>query len=290
MKKKETDALAAFDTGLKAEDHELAVTQMLKDKEESKEREKFVAKFLDGQPFDEIRCWNEYDFLNDTSLKAYIEAGRRLVVLKHMTEHGEFMSALEERGINQSTANRQMAVSIKFSNSSTLTNLSKSKLVELSQLSDDEIKQLTDDGIVLGKSLDELETMSTRELRELVRKSKAKIEKKDSELDKMRKENERLSDHLAQRDEAKAALKIDATVEWIRLNNAFDDFLKAIRNTPDSELDTMRHTYAQSLVSYFNDTMKEIEVEMHTTVVHLAPWEHRQKTEFEKIETEKIGE
>lgn len=290
MSKNKANPLAAFDAGLSQDDHELAVTQLVKNKKESQEREKFVAQFLDGQPFDETRCWNEYDFYYQNSAAAYIEAGKRLVVLKHMIDHGEFLNALSERNVNPRTAQAQMAVAIKFANTQTSTLLNRSKLIELTQLSDEEIKSLNDQGAVLGKSLDELETMSVRELQELVRKSKAKIEKKEAELEKMRKENERLADHATERDDAKAAVKIDATVEWIRLNRAFDDFLRAIRNTPDAELDKMRHTYAQSLIAYFNDTMKEIQVEMHTTVVHLAPWEHRQKTEFEKIESEPIGE
>lgn len=286
MSKHKTDVLAAFDGGLSKEDSELATQQLIKNKREAQEREKFVAKFLDGKPFDEIRCWNEYDFLNDTSLKAYVEAGRRLVVLKHMTEHGGFMESLEERGISPFTASRQMAVAIKFTNLPTSANLSKSKLIELTQLSDEEVKQLTDDGVALGKTLDELETMSVKELRELVKKSKSKEEKLREKIQKQESEIERLSDRATERDAAKAAVKLDATVEWLRLNKSFDDFLKAIRNTPDEELDKMRHTYAQSLISYFNDTMKEIQVEMHTTVVHLAPWEHRPKTEFEKVESE----
>lgn len=284
MKKKETDALAAFDSGLKS-DQDLAYQQMIKDKEESKEREKFVAKFLDGQPFDETRLWNEYEFFNANSAMAYVEAGRRLVVLKHMTDHGHFMQALAERNIAQRTANMQMAVSIKFANSPTSAILSRSKLIELTQLTDEEANELNESGIALGKSLDELETMSVKELRELVRKSKSKIEKKNEENEKLRRENERLADRASERDKAKEIGKMEINVDYLRLADAYNAFIKTLHNTSEEEIEKSKFIFGRALTAFFNDSMEIMGV--HTeTVVHVAGRNFRPLTDVEKADEE----
>jgi regulator of replication initiation timing len=284
MKKKETDALAAFDSGLKS-DQDLAYQQMIKDKEESKEREKFVAKFLDGQPFDETRLWNEYEFFYENSAAAFIEAGKRLVVLKHMVGHGEFMKALEERGINDRTARMQMAVAIRFANRSTSAVLGKSKLFLLTQLSEEETDTLNEQGTALGKSMDELESMSVKELRELVRKSKAKIEKKNEENEKLRRENERLADRASERDKAKEIGKMDINVDYLRLADAFNAFIKTLHNTSEEEIEKSKFIFGRALTAFFNDSMEIMGVHTETTV-HVAGRNFRPLTDVEKADEE----
>ena len=54
---------------------------------------------------------------------AIFELGGYLLLLKERAGHGKFMPVLERLGINQHSANKYMAVTQRFANSSTSTNL-----------------------------------------------------------------------------------------------------------------------------------------------------------------------
>lgn len=105
--------------------------------------------------------------------------GSRLLLLKEQCEHGEFMQRCERLDISQRVAQQIMQVTLRFSNAKTsshLTDLGRSKLLELLILDDGEIQELSEAGSVRGIELDDIDRMSVRELRKQLRDSKAQAQ------------------------------------------------------------------------------------------------------------------
>jgi len=143
-----------------------------------------------GAVEDEIR------FYQQRSVEAVMELGKRLLILKEMTPHGEFSKRIEMLGISKRTAQRFMSVVLKFSKTTSMSLLEKSgngtKLLELMVLEDDDIEIIDAGGSIGDVSLDAIETMSVRELKKALREAKADnaakdqlIQKKDSKINEL---------------------------------------------------------------------------------------------------------
>lgn len=151
----------------------------------------------------------EIKFYQRRSVEAVLETGKRLLLLKEITEHGGFMASLEGLGISQGLANKFMSATVKFSKSSTSTiltlpNINHSKLLELMVLDEGEIDALADGGTVRGLKLDDVDCMSVSELRTALRKTQreqqeelaAKAEmlrRRDERINNLEEENARLT-------------------------------------------------------------------------------------------------
>lgn len=129
---------------------------------------------------------DEIRFYQQRSVEAVMELGKRLLILKEMTPHGEFSKRIEMLGFSKRTAQRFMSVVLKYSKTTTLSLLEKSgngsKLLELMVLDDDDIEIIDNGGSVGDVSLDTIETMSVRELKKALREAKDTIESKDQDL------------------------------------------------------------------------------------------------------------
>ncbi|MCO1336237.1 DUF3102 domain-containing protein [Microbulbifer sp. OS29] len=143
--------------------------------------------YLDGQPYDRLRLVNEARFCLAQSAEAMLEAGRRLIVIKEHEPRGELQQIIEqELGLNQRVAQRMMQAAAKFlspklgKQSKALVQLGKTKLYELMLEDDEELAELADGGTVAGLNLDDIDRMSTRELRLALRDARADNEAKDS--------------------------------------------------------------------------------------------------------------
>jgi len=116
----------------------------------------------------------EIRFYQRRSVEAVLETGKRLLLLKEISGHGEFMSSLERLGVGQSLANKLMAATMKFSNSESTTilslpNINQGKLLELLVLDEGEIEALDQGDTVRGVKLDDIDCMSVSELRRALR-------------------------------------------------------------------------------------------------------------------------
>lgn len=123
--------------------------------------------------------------------------GAGLLMLKELTEHGEFGRRVEALGLNLETAKRRMVAVRKFSKSvagDTFRNAvsSASKLLELASLDQDEINHLADGGAINGVTLDKVETMTRRELREALREREAELEHANAKRDAQSKRIDKL--------------------------------------------------------------------------------------------------
>lgn len=129
---------------------------------------------------------DEIRFYQQRSVEAVMELGKRLLILKEMTPHGEFSKRIEMLGISKRTAQRFMSVVLKFSKTTSMSLLEKSgngtKLLELMVLDDDDIEIIDAGGSIGDVSLDTIEIMSVRELKKALREAKSTIESKDQDL------------------------------------------------------------------------------------------------------------
>lgn len=143
-------------------------------------RLEIMQQFGDGLPYERNRIVHETRFYMAQSAEAMLEAGKRLVILKENEPHGDFIDILEsELGLEPRVARRMMQASVKFLGNSdatpkrsTLSALGKGKLYELMTLDDEELDALADGGTIVGATLDDIERMSVRELRQSLREAR----------------------------------------------------------------------------------------------------------------------
>ena len=115
------------------------------------------------------------------SVEACLEVGRGLRVLKEACEHGSFVVRLDALGIDRKVAAKFMQSAAKFSNVSTSRHLtdalgSQSKLFEMLVLDDEQIEELELTGQTGELKLDDIATMSVKELRATLRETRENAE------------------------------------------------------------------------------------------------------------------
>lgn len=111
------------------------------------------------------------------SVEACLEVGRGLQVLKSACIHGSFIERLNALGLERTVAFRFMDAATKFSalgSNATLTKAidSQSKLFEMLVLEDEEIQELELTGQTGELSIDDVATMSVKELRKALREAR----------------------------------------------------------------------------------------------------------------------
>lgn len=140
------------------------------------------------------------------SVEACLQVGMGLRVLKEACAHGEFEARLDALGIEHRVAQKFMQSARKFSKAPTSALLgaagTQNRLFEMLVLDDEQIEELELTGQTGELSLDDVATMSVKELRAALRKEKA-VRKRFEDV------NSELNTELA----LKKNLKIAAT-DW----------------------------------------------------------------------------
>lgn len=116
---------------------------------------------------------DEIRFYQRRTVEAILETGKRLLVLKELTVHGEFSQRVEMLGFSDRTARRFMQAAAKTSKSANLAALSTqvksaSAFLELVTHDDDVLENLAD--------MDAVEKMSASQLRAALRESQKEKE------------------------------------------------------------------------------------------------------------------
>lgn len=110
-----------------------------------------------------------------------IEAGRCLLVIKEKEGHGEFLKIVEdELHLNYRTAGRFMNAALKNAKypQLKLDNVSNlSKVYALIEAPDEDLQELNDKGVMAGVSFDELQIMSVKDMRSLIKSLKTETDK-----------------------------------------------------------------------------------------------------------------
>ncbi|WP_335983602.1 hypothetical protein [Acinetobacter haemolyticus] len=126
---------------------------------------------------------DEIRFYQRRTVEACLELGKRLVLLKEITPHGEFKQRIEMLNINLRAAQRFMSAALKFTKNDNLSLLNaagnQSKLLELLVLDDEDIAELSNGGSVHDITLDDIDRMTATELRKKLREANANIEAKE---------------------------------------------------------------------------------------------------------------
>ena len=167
---------------------------------------------------------DEIRFYQRRTVEAILETGKRLLVLKELTPHGEFSQRVEMLGFSDRTARRFMHAAVKTSKSANLAVLSTqvksaSAFLELVTHDDDVLENLAE--------MDDVEKMSASELRTALREAreeKSAVEKvltdKNQAMDKLRAQVKRVQ--AAPPDEQLLHLQKEATA-------VMNDALGAVR-------------------------------------------------------------
>ena len=165
-------------------------------------REIVEREYGDSLPYNRERVESEAKFYMGQSAVAMFELGRRLILLKEHEPHGEFLKSLERLGVVEQSARRIMQATTKVANRSSLSGLGVTKIYELSMLDDEKLEALDAGETVAGLGLDEIDRMTTRELREALRKLREK-KKEEAEI-----HEQMLADKNKKIDEVSARVKM----------------------------------------------------------------------------------
>lgn len=167
------------------------------------------------------RVIQEARFYLGQSAMSMLEAGKRLLLLKEHEPKGEWLDCLQRIGIDRTVAFRMMSASVKFGDVATSQHLleaagNKSKLIELLVLDDAQIQELENGGTVANLTLDDIERMSTSELRAALREARENEEATGRVLSE---KNAKLDDMAGKLNKAKKHVKTlppDDVAEEIR--------------------------------------------------------------------------
>lgn len=120
--------------------------------------------------------------------------GRALVLVKEHEPKGTFYAFLDKHGIPQRMARKYMQAAIKVQERPKLEELGAGKVLELLSEDDDTLDALEEGGTVAGLTLDEVDRMSVRELREALRaERKERDEEKAADEEIIRSKDERIN-------------------------------------------------------------------------------------------------
>ena len=170
------------------------------------------------------------------SVEACLEVGRGLRVLKEACEHGQFAARLDVLGIDKYVASRFIQSAAKFSklpSNATLKAIgNQTKLFEMLVLDDEQIEELELTGQTGELSLDDVATMSVKELRAALRETRAEhdatravMSKKQARIDQLERAQERIA--KLPPDEELEKLQQEATTHLLAAQGAIRGQLRA---------------------------------------------------------------
>jgi hypothetical protein len=167
-----------------------------------------------GSLEDEIR------FFQRRSVEAVLELGKRLLILKELTPHGEFTQRAELLGIGRDLCQKFMSATLKFSKADSNRLLTaagtQTKMLELLVLDDGEIQELDAGGTARGLSLDAIETMTVSELKAALREAKTSEEAHERILAGKDKLANELDKRLRKTEQRIATEEPDETLDALR--------------------------------------------------------------------------
>lgn len=201
---------------------------------------------------------DEIRFYQRRTVESLLELGKRLLVLRELTPHGEFEKRVEFLGFSYRSAARFMQAAAKTAKSANLALLSTqvksaSAFLELVTHDDDVLENL--------KDIDDIDRMSASELRNAIRSLQGDLEAKDAVLDKTQKKLTNLQVQLKK--------KVVADTDWPdALEPVSDQVAAAGRKIAQaiSELETCRIT----LFEVAQDIPEEQRPKYEAALAHIA--------------------
>lgn len=118
--------------------------------------------------------------LMDAGARLMLELGEALVLLRENEPNADYQALVAQLGFDERMASRFMQAARKFrlgvspEDRPRFEGMSRGKMYELLVLDDEEVAELASGGSVAGLTLDDIDTMSTSELRRTLREERAK--------------------------------------------------------------------------------------------------------------------
>lgn len=136
-----------------------------------------LAKFGDGMPYVREHYLDDLRYQGRRNIDAMLTMGRRLVVMREMEPHGDWLNLLEQAGIDPRYAQRLMLAAQRIAslpNAGTYPHLervidSQSKFFALLTLPEEEFKKLAIEGEGGGVTLGDVEEMNVRDLKKALK-------------------------------------------------------------------------------------------------------------------------
>ncbi|PKF70418.1 hypothetical protein CW360_14055 [Pseudomonas fluvialis] len=218
------------------------------------------------------------------SVEACLEVGRGLRVLKEACGPGNFIDRLDALGIDRFVAAKFMQSAAKFASLGSNSALTKalgnqSKLFEMLVLDDEGIQELELTGQTGELTLDDVATMSVKELRKALRESRENLSAKERVMADITAKNNQLATELAKKpkvivvqpvEEAKqlrqevvaTAYEVEGTLQGT-LRKAFADLEKLAQQTGEDH-----RGFTAALVRNLEVTLMAIRSEFHLPELH----------------------
>lgn len=180
---------------------------------------------------------DEIRFYQRRTVEAILETGKRLVVLKELTPHGEFAARVGLLGFSDRTARRFMQASIKTSKSAILADLSKQSkngqaFLELITHDDDVLEGL--------QEMDDFDRLSASQLRERARELQADLVATEKV---MATKDAKINAY------ARKASKFSFTEDWPEQVNAAATMVDQVSKSIEVSLDIVIQTCQQALAA-----------------------------------------
>ena len=183
---------------LAARDQQLAVM--------NENQQAMIEQFGDGLPWSPEHYEAEIRQDLSRSAESFLRAGRRLLVARACTAHGEWGEMLRRLNLGADTALRMMTWARQIAGVSNparvrdLTNAATTigRMIELAQLPPEQFQELAEHGQTGELALDEVAVMSRDELRAAVREARADMQAKDDRAAKRESDIEALQKQVRQ--------------------------------------------------------------------------------------------
>lgn len=222
-----------------------------------------------------------------TATEAMLNIGLELIHIRENESPDDYARLIERAGMERRIAQRCMQAARKFHTAlpadkrGAFESLGKSKMLELLVLDDEDIEALADGEAVAGVTLDEVDTMSTSELRAALRESKRKAEAdastagrlldgKNQQIDKLTEQLDRATNGApddkaraaAEREAAAVRTVADATLALLGQVQQFDQALGALLACASQS----SRTHAEQTCAFAFERIAEIATERQMPV------------------------
>lgn len=218
---------------------------------------------------------DEIRFYQRRTVEAILETGKRLLVLKELTPHGEFSKRVELLGFSQRTAQRFMQAAAKTSKSAILADLSQQAKNGLAFL---ELVTHDDDVLEGLQEMDDFDRMSASELRKAARELQANqatseqlLAAKDKKLNELSRKAKKFDVHTDWPEEMQKPIALVGAMRQeirVKLGAMVEVCQQAMQNAPSDAAE--REVYDRAL--------KALATDMHQHVAAL-------REEFEAMES-----
>lgn len=144
----------------------------------------------DNLPYDRHRVVNEMRFFMNNATAAILEVGKRLILLKEHESSEDFRALMAEMNLDRRLVQRVIQATAKCAHlgptkTQKLIGLSQVKLFELMVLDDEDLAELADGGTVADLKLDDIDRMTSTELRAALRRSRTENTEKEETYEQL---------------------------------------------------------------------------------------------------------